>query len=44
MHLPPLALPNRAGDPAVEDVLRGWRERVRQWRRETQDPFSEFMG
>ena len=40
----PLELCNRAGDPAAGETLIRLRERVREWRRETRDPFLEFMG
>ncbi|OGP59679.1 MAG: hypothetical protein A2V67_02685 [Deltaproteobacteria bacterium RBG_13_61_14] len=40
----PLELHNLAGDHGAADVLSAWRERVREWRRETKDPFSEFLG
>jgi arylsulfatase A-like enzyme len=40
----PLEMKNLAADPGARDMVSGFRGQVRQWRRETNDPFREFMG
>ncbi len=40
----PIEMNNLAQDPKAEDFLVRFREKVRSWRRETGDPFKEFMA
>jgi choline-sulfatase len=40
----PYEMNNLAEDNEAGDILTGFRERVRQWRRETNDPVKDFMS